>query len=556
MNYRLTAVAPPTAIGLGVSTGGVPTVDITSTPRSTPFDAGAYEYAAPTPSAPTGVLVTPGGGLLTVGWTVGAPVPGAAVTGYTARAWTGTVGGTLVASCTTAGLTCPITGLTGGTAYYVDVVASSSTTQSNPSAPRVTGTPTAATRPSQPTGVSVSGVGSPRLVRSVAVRWTDSATGSPTSYTARAYSTAAGNTLLGSCTATTGTTGCSITGLASGITVYVSVTGTNSSGTSLPSAPRKAGATASVPSASVVSASARDRAAVITWSAPNNGGSPITRYIVRTYAGATGGLPLGPGCVLNAPSVGVQPATTCTISGLNNGDTYYVNVQAINAAGNGLYSTRAAVTPRPAPNAPRNVSVRSASTTSLAVTWQAPTSNSGPAASSYTATAYASTANNAPALATCPASAPALTCTITGLTLNTDYYISVTATSSTGTGSASSPRVRAVPGIVPGAPNLTVVNQIASSGGGGNNRGRLQAVWTAPAAAGTRPVASYTATAYTTALGTTSAGSCTVNAPALTCTITNLPTGPAGVQYWISVTATSLSGTGLPSNRLARFTLP
>jgi hypothetical protein len=63
--------------------------------------------------------------------------------------------------------------------------------------------------------------------------------------------------------------------------------------------------------------------AVLSWTAPANGGSPITTYIVTPYAGAR-----------RMPST-IVSGTTAAISGLRNGVSYRFTVRARNALGRG-----------------------------------------------------------------------------------------------------------------------------------------------------------------------------------------------------------------------------
>ena len=78
--------------------------------------------------------------------------------------------------------------------------------------------------------------------------------------------------------------------------------------------------------------------ATISWTAPTNtGGSPITGYTATASVG-------GQSCTTTT-------ATSCTISGLANGTTYYVSVTATNAVGISDPSV-VAVTPTADPVAP------------------------------------------------------------------------------------------------------------------------------------------------------------------------------------------------------------
>ena len=87
-----------------------------------------------------------------------------------------------------------------------------------------------------------------------------------------------------------------------------------------------------------VSASAGNGSASVTWTAPSNGGSPITSYTITPYAA---------GVAQQATTIsGNPPATSATITGLANGTSYTFTVSATNAVGIGPASAPSnAVTP-------------------------------------------------------------------------------------------------------------------------------------------------------------------------------------------------------------------
>ena len=82
---------------------------------------------------------------------------------------------------------------------------------------------------------------------------------------------------------------------------------------------------------------AADSSAVVRWAAPaNNGGAPVTGFVVRVYWGKTLVKTLNTNAV----------ARRLTVTGLSNGVTYTVSVSARNSKGVGTSSARsAAVTP-------------------------------------------------------------------------------------------------------------------------------------------------------------------------------------------------------------------
>ncbi|WP_234754965.1 fibronectin type III domain-containing protein, partial [Arthrobacter ramosus] len=78
--------------------------------------------------------------------------------------------------------------------------------------------------------------------------------------------------------------------------------------------------------------------AVVSWTAPANGGSPITSYAVTP---SSGGTALAPVTVSGNP-----PSTTATVTGLSNGTAYTFTVTATNAVGTSAPSAASApVTP-------------------------------------------------------------------------------------------------------------------------------------------------------------------------------------------------------------------
>ncbi|MDI1463405.1 fibronectin type III domain-containing protein [Catellatospora sp. KI3] len=89
----------------------------------------------------------------------------------------------------------------------------------------------------------------------------------------------------------------------------------------------------SVPAAPTVTAvAAGDNAASLSWSAPADGGSPITGYTVTPYLDG----------VAQPARTFPAPATTQNITGLTAGSTYTFRVAAINAAGTGPESAASA----------------------------------------------------------------------------------------------------------------------------------------------------------------------------------------------------------------------
>ncbi|KGN39906.1 DUF4082 domain-containing protein, partial [Knoellia aerolata] len=117
-----------------------------------------------------------------------------------------------------------------------------------------------------------------------------------------------------------------------------------------------------------VIATAGDASAVVSWTAPPNGGSPITGYTVTPYVGTTAQVPW--------TVTGNPPATSTTVTGLTNGTAHTFRVAATTAVGTGPASLpSSAVTPFgctdctlwPATAVPRTVSSTDTASTEVGV---------------------------------------------------------------------------------------------------------------------------------------------------------------------------------------------
>lgn len=180
--------------------------------------------------------------------------------------------------------------------------------------------------------------------------------------------------------------------------------------------------------------------ATVSWTAPVDGGSPITSYTLTPYIGGTAQTP--------TTISGTPPATTATVTGLNAGTGYTFTVAATNAIGSGSPSAPSnSVTPTAptAPAAPTGVAATPGNAR-VTVTWTAP-SNGGSAITSYTVTPYvAGVAQPATTLSGFP---PATAATIAGLTNGVTYTFTVSATNAVGVGPASAPSNSTTPNSAP-----------------------------------------------------------------------------------------------------------
>ena len=179
----------------------------------------------------------------------------------------------------------------------------------------------------------------------------------------------------------------------------------------------------------------------LSWTDPaSNGGSPITSYDVYDGTSSGGESYSGtPACTATGAS-----ATSCTVTGLTNGTTYYFTVEAVNAAGNSSSSTETSAVPLTVPGAPTQ-STPTAYSGQVTVNWSAPGSNGGSAITGYNVyEATTSGGESYSGTAACTATgASATSCTVTGLAHGT-YYFTVEAVNAAGN-SAPSNQGSAVP---------------------------------------------------------------------------------------------------------------
>ncbi|HUA95815.1 MAG TPA: fibronectin type III domain-containing protein, partial [Acidimicrobiales bacterium] len=284
--------------------------------------------------------------------------------------------------------------------------------------------------------------------------------------------------------------------------------------------------TGSVPGKpTTVVATAHAGSATVAWKAPSTGGSPITGYTVTS-------TPTKKTCTAGGTG------TSCTVTGLANGDKYTFRVHATNANGTGSTSTPSnSVTPVTVPGAPTGVHAV-AGNASAKVTWTAPPAN-GTSITAYKAT-------STPTGKTCAVTGSKTTCTVVGLTNGVTYTFTVVATNLRGTSLPSLPSG----GVTPASPPTTAPTITKTSSGNAS----ITVTWTPVSNShdGGSPITGY---AINAEIGTTSKVKTTVGPTATNATVGTLING---TSYRVTVAAFNVAGTGPPatSGTLVPSTVP
>jgi hypothetical protein len=467
--------------------------------------ATVFEQAV-APGVPTSVSATSGANAQSVvSWTAPGSDGGLPITGYTVLS-----SGGQTCSWTSGALSCTVTGLTNGTPYTFTVTATNVMGTSSASSASSSVTPR--TTPGLPTSVAATSGANGQSV----VSWIAPASDGGSTITGYTVTANPGGQ---TCSWTSGALSCTVTGLTNGTSYTFTVTATNAAGTSSASDASSGAVPRTVPGLPrSVSATVANASSVVSWSAPlSDGGATITRY---TVTASPGGGSCSPASV--EPST---PATTCTVAGLTNGQSYTFTVTAENAAGTGSASDASSgVVPRTVPGPPTGV-VAARGNTSAVVSWSAPLDNGGATIIAYTVTASSggvtcSTSSTAPAT-------PVTSCTVSGLSNGTSYTFTVQATNVAGTGSASSASSAVTPVAVPDRPTIDsvtvpLINRLSVAFTPGSNNGSV--------------VSEYTATCASSNGGTTRSAS-GASSPLVVSSLTT------GKSYTCTVTATSVVGT-------------
>jgi len=275
----------------------------------------------------------------------------------------------------------------------------------------------------------------------VAVTWDapSSTGGESLNYTARVWTVPppTSSPVFASCS-TTGL-GCVIGGLVSGTAYYVDVIASNSAGASGPSAmkpisPGNAGS----PPTNVTASSDSSGRVTVKWTPPTAlGTGQFAWYTAEAFTGSE----VSAGAYVSYCTADPASATSCFISGLKLGVTYYVQVRTVSSLGSSYPSTprfkvftgsSASSTPTPKPSTSSSISTLSAPQSvkavalskSVKVTWKAPKATDGKKVLYYRAGIYT---KSGVLLSFCKTRATLFTCTLPKLTPKVTVYIGVVA---------------------------------------------------------------------------------------------------------------------------------
>ncbi|MCU0279819.1 MAG: fibronectin type III domain-containing protein, partial [Candidatus Nanopelagicales bacterium] len=402
-----------------------------------------------------------------------------------------------------------------------------------------------------------------------------------TKYTATA--TLQGGGPVGTCSTGAAETSCVITGLVNGSNYKITVTATNSAGTSTPSGastgwisptPYSPGvAPATAPTG--VTATGANGSAIVAWLPPaSDGGFQITEYTVE----AVGNPALK--CVASGvvASPRVDPATSCVVSGLTNGSTYAFTVRA-SANTNGPTDPVSGPTSAQSNSAMPNPDLRMHTATGVpgpdAGTWTARETIKiqNKTGNAVDLTGYAlwdkdPRSNGTPSLVDTPDYVFPRGTTIPAsstLKVRSGAPTTLEPTTSTLHYTGKSAKFNALPsgGDRIELSNLNKALVSCTNWGGVTCRGQQQVStptqpvgitarttpgsvtvqWGAPISRGGTPITGYTATAFDAPNGGNVVGTCSTDGTGRACTFP----GAIGARYYAEVIATNSQGTSAPS---------
>jgi hypothetical protein len=221
---------------------------------------------------------------------------------------------------------------------------------------------------------------------------------------------------------------------------------------------------------SLTTAAGGNARATLSWTTGDNGGVPITNYVIDRRSDGGEWTPV------TRP---VSAATTATVTGLTNGTTYEFRVAAVTAIGRGEFSGVLSVTP--APVAPGEVIPDStvAGNGQATVSWLAPLDDGGAPVSDYVVQ-YRTVSGDWTTLVREPSTVRSAV--VTGLTNGTTYVFRFAAVNVAGTGEFST-AVMATP--------YTLSDGLSSAPAATSGNTSATLTWEAPLFDGGAPITNY-----------------------------------------------------------------
>ncbi len=464
-----------------------------------------------TPSDPLGLTATAGDARVTLNWNPPATDGGLPITNY--RIYRGTSPGseTFLVQLGAA-LTYLDTGLTNGVTYYYTVTARNAAGE-GPASNEASATPV--TVPSEPRSlIATAGL------QQITLEWLPPATdgGLPVTdyrvYRGTSPGTETFLVQLGN-VVTLGDPG-----LGDGHTFCYLVRAVNGVGEG-PASFEACATTPSRPPAPVnLRAVGGDARIVLTWSLPpSDGGSPITGY--RVYRGTASGA--------ETPLLLLGAVLTYTDAGVSNGITYYYEVAAVNAVGEGPVSGEASATAAARPSAPLALQATGGAGR-VTLTWTAPSSDGGSPITGYRV--YRGTAPGGESLFAPIGTVLSYTdITVVG---GRRYSYQVSAVNLAGEGPRSS-EANGTAFMAPGIPR----SPIATVTGG-----QIHLTWSAPSDDGGSPI-----TAYRVYRGTQAGGETLWSTEGVVLSFVDAAAS-IGVTYYYQVSASNAAGEGPRSSEV------
>ena len=285
-----------------------------------------------------------------------------------------------------------------------------------------------------------------------------------------------------------------------------------------------------------VQATPGDGSVTLNWGSPGQvDGAVISGYDVLESTTPTGGWSL----VTASPVTG----SPFTVTGLEDGTTYYFEVEAVDPGGTGGPSNQVDATPEASTHpGPPGVLTAISEGGQVSLSWLTPDSDGGAPIAGYEVFEGTSPGGEG----TAPVDAVPVVgtnYTVTGLTDGSTYYFTVVAENAVGLGSASN-EASAMPVSPPGRP--AGLQCVAGSH-------QVVVTWTPTLSTGGSPI-----TGYEVFEGTSSGGESPtpVKAPPVNVTSETVTGLTNGTTYYFSVTDENAAGTSSPSSECTVRPLP